>query len=129
MSILIRETKLLYFTGEAIATIDCLDSGNPGKSTNLTCKITGTIVSGIRWLRPNGGTLQEVMVCDIWNTECDPAVGITGYVGVVDSPTQDTLIIDSYSVAVDEGEWICRDGPSGTGQSSCKKTTTCKLHL
>ncbi|XP_041373842.1 hemicentin-1-like isoform X2 [Gigantopelta aegis] len=108
-------------SSESNTAVDCMDGGYPGQSTKLTCTITGTIVSGIIWLRPNGGSPQEVVVCNTANTICEPSGGITGYSAVIDSRSQITLTVESFNTAVDAGEWICRDGPVGV-PSTCTKT-------
>ncbi|XP_041372851.1 carcinoembryonic antigen-related cell adhesion molecule 6-like [Gigantopelta aegis] len=105
--------------GDATTNIDCLDSGNPGGNASLTCTITGTIVNGIEWLRPNGGAPHEVVSCNVVNTECE--LTVTGYAGAVVSPTQNTLIIHSFNPTTDAGEWNCRDGLDGI-PSKCSKT-------
>ncbi|XP_041373557.1 uncharacterized protein LOC121386647 [Gigantopelta aegis] len=108
--------------GIAHTVIDCMNGGRPGESLTLTCKITGTIVSGIRWLRHNGGSSEVVILCNTANTICDPSGGKTGYTGTIVSPTQHDLTIHSFSNEVDVGEWICRDGPFGAGPFSCNMT-------
>ncbi|XP_041370993.1 carcinoembryonic antigen-related cell adhesion molecule 5-like, partial [Gigantopelta aegis] len=47
---------------------------------------------------------------------------VSGYSAVINSPTQITLTIQSFNPAVDDGEWICRDGPTGEGQTTCIMT-------
>ncbi|XP_041373069.1 uncharacterized protein LOC121386281 isoform X2 [Gigantopelta aegis] len=39
--------------GFASTTINCMKSGQDGLSTWLICTVNGTVVSGIRWIRPN----------------------------------------------------------------------------
>ncbi|XP_041372569.1 hemicentin-1-like [Gigantopelta aegis] len=106
----------------ASTAIDCKDGGYPGRSTTLTCKISGTVNSGIVWFRHNGGSPQLVILCNTVNTRCRPYAGIAGYSTVIDSPTQITLTIESFNSAVDAGMWSCRDGASGV-PSTCYKTT------
>ncbi|XP_041373844.1 pregnancy-specific beta-1-glycoprotein 3-like [Gigantopelta aegis] len=108
-------------SGEANTAVNCMDGGYTGQRTTLTCTITGTIVSGIRWWRPNGGSQQAVVMCNTANTICEPSGGITGYSAVIDSRWQITLTIESFNTAVDAGEWICRDGEAGV-PSTCTKT-------
>ncbi|XP_041373950.1 uncharacterized protein LOC121386963 [Gigantopelta aegis] len=108
--------------GFAHTAIDCMNGGRPGKSLTLICKITGTIVSGFRWLRPNGGSTQLIILCNTANTVCDPSGGITGYTDTIVSLSQHDLTIHSFSNEVDVGEWICRDGPVGAGPFSCNMT-------
>ncbi|XP_041372964.1 carcinoembryonic antigen-related cell adhesion molecule 6-like [Gigantopelta aegis] len=114
---LIRDNSV---EGTAATSIDCMNGGYPGQSTNLTCTITGTVISGIYWLRPNSGSRIQVVRCNTANTRC--VSDASGYSAVVDSPTQITLTIQSFNPAVDAGEWICRDGPTGEGQSTCNMT-------
>ncbi|XP_041372986.1 uncharacterized protein LOC121386222 [Gigantopelta aegis] len=109
-------------SGVANTAINCMGGGYSGQSSTLACAITGSIASGIRWVRPNGGSPQEVIWCNVANTMCIPAGGLTGYSASIDSPTQTTLTIDSFDAATDAGEWICRDGLIGQGPSSCNKT-------
>ncbi|XP_041372852.1 peroxidasin homolog [Gigantopelta aegis] len=45
----------------------------------------------------------------------------SGYSAVINSPTQITLTIQSFNTAVDAGEWVCRDGPTGD-QTTCIMT-------
>ncbi|XP_041373940.1 hemicentin-2-like isoform X2 [Gigantopelta aegis] len=101
--------------GLANTTIDCMGYGIPGRSTVLTCEIAGTVVAGVRWIRPNGGTPLMVMTCNKANTLCLPTGGVTGYGLSRDSPTHQTLTIESFNSSVDAGEWICRDGITGVG--------------
>ncbi|XP_041372746.1 uncharacterized protein LOC121386017 [Gigantopelta aegis] len=108
--------------GIAHTAIDCMNGRRPGENLTLTCNITGTIYSGIRWIRPNGGSPEMVVQCDYKNTVCDPSGGITGYTGTIVSPTQHDLTIHSFSNETDVGEWICRDGPVGAGPFSCNMT-------
>ncbi|XP_041372806.1 uncharacterized protein LOC121386073 [Gigantopelta aegis] len=118
----VKKLELQTILGQASISIDCIKGGYSGQSTKLTCRITGTIVIGITWLRPNGGSPQEVVVCNTANTICEPSGGVTGYSAVIDSRTQVTLTIESFNMAVDAGEWICRDGPRGV-PATCTKTT------
>ncbi|XP_041373280.1 uncharacterized protein LOC121386447 [Gigantopelta aegis] len=118
------KSNLLRFAikSEAITATDCLNYGNPGQNTNLTCRITGPLFSGIRWLRPNGGIPQEVITCNKDNNHCNLSEGIAGYVGVPDSTNAaSTLIIESFNPSVDGGYWTCQDGASGMGKSTCNK--------
>ncbi|XP_041347153.1 uncharacterized protein LOC121367015, partial [Gigantopelta aegis] len=108
--------------GIANTTIDCTSGGRPGESTTINCKITGTIVSGIRWIRPNDGSPQQVIICNTANTICDPSGGITGYSSLVISPTQNVLAIQSFNTTTDVGEWSCLDGPTGAGSFVCNMT-------
>ena len=112
-----------YFTG---VVIDCLDIGLPGQSVTLVCTITGTLLSGIVWLRPNGGSPHEVIACNYANTLCVPTGGVTGYSAVTNSRTQITLTIESFNTAVDAGEWTCQDGLYGV-PATCDKKTVSKL--
>ena len=68
-------------------------------------------------MRPNGGSPEEVVLCNTLNTMCIPSVD--GYSATIDSPTQQTLTIASFNPATDVGEWICKDGPYGAGSISC----------
>ncbi|XP_041373731.1 uncharacterized protein LOC121386782 [Gigantopelta aegis] len=115
-------TVRLVISSAAITTIDCINSGNPGQSTNLTCNMIGNIRNGIQWYRPNGGTPQLVVECNIHNIQCDTVKRVTGYTGAIDSPSVNTLVIESFVTSVDAGEWICQDGFSGVGKSTCNKT-------
>ena len=117
---------MFIFTGEATTSIDCLDTGQPGQSTTLVCTITRTVVRGIRWYRPNGGSPHEVIQCNTANTLCVPTGGITGYSTVTISHTQTTLTIESFNTAVDAGQWTCQDGPQGV-PATCDKKTVSKL--
>ncbi|XP_041373657.1 uncharacterized protein LOC121386728 [Gigantopelta aegis] len=105
--------------GSATTDIDCMNGGRPGESLTLTCKISGTIVSGIRWIRPNGGSPQTVILCNTANTKCNQSGGIPGYTGTIVSSTQYDLTIQFFSTETDVGEWICRDGSTGAGPFSC----------
>ena len=122
--------KILFFYSlslspdEAITTINCLEPGNPGQSTNLTCTITGVVHSGISWFRPNNRTPQEALTCNYLNTECDLNGQITGYKWAI-GHKQNTIIIESFNPATDVGKWVCRDGVAGV-PSSCIKKSTCK---
>ncbi|XP_041378744.1 carcinoembryonic antigen-related cell adhesion molecule 8-like [Gigantopelta aegis] len=99
-----------------------MNGGIPGENLTLTCKITMTVVYGIRWIRPNGGSPQMIILCDTANKVCDPAGGINGYTATIVSPTQHDLTIYSFNTATDVGKWICRDGSTGAGQFSCIMT-------
>ncbi|XP_041373349.1 carcinoembryonic antigen-related cell adhesion molecule 6-like [Gigantopelta aegis] len=104
--------------GVANTSIDCMNGGYPGQSTTLTCTVTGTIATGIYWIRPDVH-VPQVVRCNTVNTICRSDV--SGYSAVINSPTQITLTIQSFNPAVDDGEWICRDGPIGS-QSTCNIT-------
>ncbi|XP_041372805.1 synaptogenesis protein syg-2-like [Gigantopelta aegis] len=119
--IVVFVTAVNHVLGLATTTIDCMGYGNPGRSTVLTCETAGTIITGIRWLRPNGGTPLVVMACYKANTLCLPSGGVTGYSVSRDSPTHQTLTIKSFNTSVDAGEWICRDGITGAGLFRCNK--------
>ncbi|XP_041372462.1 carcinoembryonic antigen-related cell adhesion molecule 1-like [Gigantopelta aegis] len=101
------------------ATIVCTGGAYLGQNTTIVCKITNTIVGEIRFLRPNSGTQQEVIACNRGNTGCLVQGGMTGYSYVIDSSSQTTLTIQSFNPSTDEGEWICRDGPSSIGEATC----------
>ena len=103
-----------------------MDPGHPGQTSKITCTITGTLLSGTFWLRPNGGSPQMVVSCNKANNMCLPSGGITGYRVVIDSPTQQTLTIESFNPATDAGEWTCVDGSLGV-PSTCQKTALRKL--
>ncbi|XP_041373924.1 carcinoembryonic antigen-related cell adhesion molecule 6-like [Gigantopelta aegis] len=105
--------------GIATTTVDCMDDGIRGHSTRLVCTITGTIVGGINWIRPNGSP-KHVIHCNYANNLCLPSGGITGYSVTIDSPTQHTLTIESFDIATDAGKWLCMDGTSISGH--CNKT-------
>ncbi|XP_041368425.1 uncharacterized protein LOC121382861 [Gigantopelta aegis] len=104
----------------ATTTIDCKDAGLPGESTPLTCKITGTVKSGVRWLRPDNGSQLLVVFCNKGNDDCNPL--LPGYSVLIDSSTgHHTLTIGSFNKSTDAGIWTCQDGPVGVGQISCEK--------
>ena len=105
-----------------------MDAAQLEHRANLICIVTGTVLNGIRWSRPNGGSPQETILCNNANTECETSDGITGYSAVIDSPTRNILTIESFNAATDEGEWSCRDGAYGD-PSSCEKTVARKLTL
>ncbi|XP_041373880.1 hepatocyte cell adhesion molecule-like [Gigantopelta aegis] len=105
--------------GKIDTSIDCMDGGYPGRSTNLTCTLTGTVMyNGIYWLRPSAP--EQVSHCNTDNTQC--LTDVPGYTSVINSPTQITLIITSFNTATDAGEWRCIDGLDDKGLSSCNLT-------
>ncbi|XP_041373068.1 uncharacterized protein LOC121386281 isoform X1 [Gigantopelta aegis] len=110
--------------GFASTTINCMKSGQDGLSTWLICTVNGTVVSGIRWIRPNGNNHLVVAQCNLANDQCIPPGNIKGYNVLIDPSTgQHTLTIDSFNSSTDAGEWACRDG-TGSGQFTCIKTLT-----
>ncbi|XP_041372997.1 uncharacterized protein LOC121386231 [Gigantopelta aegis] len=101
-----------------------MNSGQDGLPTRLTCTVIGTVVTGIRWLRPNGDNSQVVVTCNTANVECIATGGVPGYNVSIDSSTgKHTLTIDSFNSSTDAGEWACQDG-TGSGQFTCNKTLT-----
>ena len=106
-----------YFLGKAATNVDCKDPGQPGKSTQVVCKITDTVVFGIRWKGPKG----EVMRCTKDNTACVPVDSASGYSVIVDPPTRMTLTIASFNATVHAGSWSCTDGASSSYYSCRKK--------
>ena len=93
-----------------------------GNETTLLCEITGFIMIGIRWMRPNNGKPEVVIGCNIPNTKCSLYNNATGYSVVINQTTQQqTLTIDSFNSALDVGIWSCTDGMVGAGQTTCMK--------
>ena len=112
---------LKYFTGEVTTYINCLDPVQPGSTTQLACSISGSPTSEIMWKRPNNGSRQEVMRCNVTSAVCEPVGGVAGYSAVVDSPSRITITIESFNTIVDYGYWICRGEPSGEIHT-CRKS-------
>ncbi|XP_041373467.1 uncharacterized protein LOC121386582 isoform X2 [Gigantopelta aegis] len=117
---LIRDNSV---EGVASATLNCTTGGHTGQETTLACKLTGTIVNGMRWLRPNSGTPDILMQCNSINVRCIWGSRITGYRYNADSSTQTIIVtIESFNPNTDAGDWLCSDGAQSVGQSICNKT-------
>ncbi|XP_041373254.1 uncharacterized protein LOC121386429 [Gigantopelta aegis] len=113
-----RKTKL------STTSLDCMEPGIEGHTTRIQCSINGTLRRGIQWFRP--GTVL-VAGCNTLNTACTTRFKFLGkYTSVIDSPSQQTLVIESFDRKVDAGEWICNDGSfpieEVQAQPSCRKT-------
>ncbi|XP_041373299.1 uncharacterized protein LOC121386464 [Gigantopelta aegis] len=105
---------------QAKTSIDCMEPGIEGQKTELKCLITGIVWSGIRWVAPLN---QEAVQCNYPQTICKTSEKFTDrYTGVIDSPQQYTLIIESFDPNTDAGTWTCYDG-RGVQQSYCNKTS------
>ena len=106
-------------SGQANTTINCMGAAIPGEKTTLSCEITGTVGGGIQWFRPNNGTQKMIIFCSAANDDCQPK---PGYSIVIDPATQKhTVTIDSFNITFDAGNWTCRDGKYGLGQTTCTK--------
>ncbi|XP_041375534.1 uncharacterized protein LOC121388309 [Gigantopelta aegis] len=108
-----------HVTGQQARTsIDCMDPGIEGQKTELKCRITGTVRSGIIWIAPRN---KEAVICNYLQTICETSGEFRGhYTGVIDSPQQNTLVIESFDPKTDTGAWSCSDGSSGR-RSLCVK--------
>ncbi|XP_041372861.1 uncharacterized protein LOC121386128 [Gigantopelta aegis] len=111
--------SVLPVSDVADASINCMGGAYSGQNTTLVCNLMAQGLDGMRWIRP---TNEEVMACAINNTLCVPDTRTPGYSFVIDSPSQVTLIIESFNFSTDAGQWICQDGMYGTGRSVCNKT-------
>ncbi|XP_041373514.1 uncharacterized protein LOC121386620 isoform X2 [Gigantopelta aegis] len=118
-SLMVNRSVPAVSSAVGTATIVCTGGAFRGEKATLVCKITNPIVGGMRIIRPNSGTQQQVIQCNTSNTKCILRDGVTGYSYVTDSSSQTTLTIHSFNPSTDEGEWICRDGLTGIGEATC----------
>ena len=101
-----------------------------GQKTTLSCEINGTVGHGIRWMRPNNGTPELIIVCNIPNSKCSLYNNATGYSVAINQTTQQqTLTIDSFNSTFDVGIWSCTDGVDGAGQTTCTKKVRGKYNI
>ncbi|XP_041361046.1 uncharacterized protein LOC121377204 isoform X2 [Gigantopelta aegis] len=101
-------------------TTDCMGPGIEGQKTEIKCKITGTVQSGIQWIGPLN---KSVVTCNYLQTVCATSGEFTDhYTGVIDSPQQNTLVIKSFDPKTDVGTWTCYDG-WGARRSYCNKSS------
>ncbi|XP_041373408.1 uncharacterized protein LOC121386537 [Gigantopelta aegis] len=103
---------------QVITSIDCVEPGIEGQKTKLKCRINGTVRSGIIWVGPLD---KETVRCNDLQTECLTSSEVSGrYTGEIDSPQENTLIIESFDPNTDAGTWSCYDG-WGAPRSYCQK--------
>ncbi|XP_041374663.1 uncharacterized protein LOC121387571 [Gigantopelta aegis] len=103
---------------QATTAIDCMEPAVEGQKTELKCRISGTVQLGIFWVGPYN---KERVACNYLQRICEPSGEFPrGYTGVIDSPQQNTLIIESFDAKTDAGTWSCYDGWGGP-RSYCSK--------
>ncbi|XP_041372982.1 uncharacterized protein LOC121386217 isoform X2 [Gigantopelta aegis] len=109
--------------GEATTSIECLGPGMKGKKTELKCKISGTIKTGIWWIRPDTVVVSE---CERLYRSCK---SYDHYQSVVHTSSDNTLIIWKFDPESDVGQWTCKDGEYGKPAPPCQKTSTNKFRF
>ncbi|XP_041373867.1 uncharacterized protein LOC121386893 isoform X2 [Gigantopelta aegis] len=102
------------------AYIACMEPGIEGQKTELKCTVTGTVRERkTLWIAPFN---KEVVSCDFEQSVCTTSGEFTDrYTGVINTPEECTLIIESFDPKTDAGTWACRDPWLGR-RSYCEKT-------
>ncbi|XP_041373116.1 uncharacterized protein LOC121386317 isoform X2 [Gigantopelta aegis] len=109
----------------ASTSICCMKPGIKGQRAELGCEINGNTWLGIGWYRADG---ELVVSCNHSNSMCITDEKFTGqYTGVIDSPVQERLIIESFNPGTDAGQWVCKDMHPIASLSTCKKYTNSYL--
>ena len=99
-----------------------MEVATPGKRTIVSCNGTGKFAFRFNWFRPNNGTPELIISCNMDTNFCRKKPGLHRYhLDMSLSTQQSKIMIDSFDAVFDAGYWSCKDGMVGVGQTTCLK--------